>query len=149
MTRVVRQLGMAVVILSLHGASALAQTWQPAPTAPFFANMPFLLTDGSVMVHQGNTSQWWRLTPDAFGDYAHGTWTPLPSMPAGYGPLYYASAVLPDGRLLVMGGEYNLGSGQIETNRGAIFDPTTNAWSPISAPGGWQLIGDAPSAVLA
>ena len=31
-------------------------------------------------------------------------------MPAGYGPLYFGSAVLPDGRYIVEGGEYNNGN---------------------------------------
>jgi outer membrane protein assembly factor BamB len=68
-------------------------------------------------------------------------------MPSGYAPLYYASAVLPDGRLVVVGGEYNNNS-QAETNLGAIYDPAANAWTSISAPSGWTNIGDAASVVL-
>jgi hypothetical protein len=38
--------------------------------------------------------------PDIHGSYVNGTWSPIASMPAGYGPLYFGSAVLPDGRVV-------------------------------------------------
>src|SRR5579864_9356411 len=71
-------------------------------------------------------------------------------MQPGYGPEYFASAVLADGRLVVIGGEYNIPctSSRIETTLGAIYDPTTNTWTPLSAPNGWLAIGDAPNTVL-
>ena len=47
------------------------------------------------------------------GNYANGTWSQLASLPVingtQYAPLYFASAVLPDGRVLIMGGEFNGG----------------------------------------
>jgi len=91
---------------------------------------------------------WWRLTPDSSGSYLTGTWSQLASMPSGYGPLYYASAVLPNGQVVVNGGEYNLGNTQVETNLGAIYNPVTNTWRSLAAPTGWTAIGDAPSVVL-
>ena len=73
-------------------------------------------------------------------------------MPDSYAPTFYASAVLPDGRLAIAGGEYNKGD-RVETNLGAIYDPVANTWSPIAPPSGgtgnWAEIGDAPSEVLA
>jgi len=60
--------------------------------------------------------------------------------------LYYASAVLADGRVFVAGGEYSDAGG--DTNKAEIFDPIVNTWSSISAPAGWGIIGDAPCAVL-
>jgi hypothetical protein len=120
----------------------------PGPSAAFI----FLLTDGTVMVHdQGGTAQnWYRLTPDNTGSYICGTWTALASIPNSfaYGPTYYASAVLPDGRLIIEGGEYNQGGPQVETNKGAIYNPTTNQWLPVRPPPGWTSIGDAQSVVL-
>ena len=68
-------------------------------------------------------------------------------MPSGYAPLYFASAVLADGRLIVEGGEYNFFN-LVETNLGAIYDPATNKWTSITAPSGWSEIGDAPGSVL-
>jgi len=136
-------------------ASSLeAQTWTTltnAPPAPLGTAM--LLTDGTVMA-QGMTSvgygtgNWYRLTPNASGSYANGTWSTLASMPSGYAPLYYASAVLADGKVVVVGGEYN-GSSQSESNKGAIYNPAANTWTSISPPSGWTYIGDAPGIVLA
>ena len=59
------------------------------------------------MVADSGCQDWWKLTPDEFGSYVNGTWTQLASLPDGYSPLYYASAVLPDGRVIIEGGEYN------------------------------------------
>ena len=73
----------------------------------------FQLTDGQVLVQEENpsnaagTGNWWVLTPDSSGSYQNGTWSQVESMPSGYAPQYYASAVLPDGRLVIEGGEYN------------------------------------------
>jgi hypothetical protein len=89
-----------------------------------------------------------RLTPDNSGSYVNGTWSSIASLPTGYGPLYYASAVLPDGRVIINGGEYN-SCVQDWTNKGAIYDPIANSWSSVAAPSGWSTIGDAQSVVLA
>jgi hypothetical protein len=116
-----------------------------------------LLTDGRVLVQdqgpsESGTRRWWILSPDRFGSYLRGTWTHAASLPAGYGPISFASAVLPDGRVLIEGGEDNLGHSLVETNQGAIYDPVANRWTSVQPPengsGGWAHIGDAPSAVL-
>ena len=72
-----------------------------------------LESDGTVLVHDepdnnttGGTSAWYKLTPDSKGSYIDGTWSKIASMPAEYTPLYFASAILPDGRMIVEGGEY-------------------------------------------
>src|SRR5262249_4055019 len=110
---------------------------------------------GRVMVHQYGDPQhngqgmnsWWALTPDANGSYLNGTWSQLGSMSSNYGPLYFASAVLPDGRVIVEGGEYNFLI-FTETNQGSIYNPVTNAWTSVNPPVGWTQIGDSPGAVL-
>jgi len=116
-----------------------------------------LLTDGSVMIqdqgpNNSGTGNWWKLTPDTTGNYANGAWTQLASMPSGYAPLYDAEAVLPDGRVIVEGGEYNNGN-LVWTNLGAIYDPVANAWTAVAPPDGgtgqWVRIGDGPGTVLA
>ncbi len=115
---------------------------------------PLLLTDGTVMAANCGTPDWYRLTPDITGSYANGTWTKIASLPVisgtQYAPLYHASAVLPDGRVIIMGGEYN-NFYPVWTNLGAIYSPSSNTWAPVSAPSGssWGLIGDAQSVVLA
>src|SRR5438477_2111091 len=108
---------------------------------------PILLTDGTVMLQDHGCQDWWKLTPDSTGNYLNGTWTQLASTPAGYSPLYHASAVLPDGRVIIEGGEYNF-LVPTWTNQGAIYDPTTNTWTPVTPPSGWSTIGDAQSVVL-
>jgi hypothetical protein len=125
-----------------------AQSWSALNNkASFNASTALLLTDGTVLVQQIQAGAWWRLTPDNTGSYINGTWTSIASMPSGYGPLYYASAVLPDGRLLVEGGEYNCCGGS-EVTLGAIYDPAVNAWTSVSPPSGWTYIGDSPSVIL-
>jgi hypothetical protein len=101
------------------------------------------------MVHStDDPSTWWRLTPDLGGSYVDGTWTELAPMPAGYEPLFFASAVLPSGLVIVVGGEYNRDQ-PVETTLGAIYDPVADAWTPVDGPTSWTAIGDAPSVVLA
>lgn len=106
-----------------------------------------LLTDGTVIAHTPSSVNWSRLTPDASGSYVNGTWSPIASMPTGYSPLYYASALLPDGRVVVMGGEYIAGHA-VWSNKGAIYNPVANTWAALTAPSGWNNIGDAQCCVL-
>lgn len=142
-----RPLVMALMVLSLSNL-ALSQKWQKLKHQPTFqTDTALMLTDGRVMVHEYNTPNWWALTADQSGSYLNGTWSKLGSMPSSYAPLYFASAILPDGRVLVEGGEYNF-LNQDETNLGAIYDPTTNKWKAVNPPSGWGEIGDSPSVVL-
>jgi len=85
----------------------------------FGAANPLLLTDGTVMVQNGGCQDWWRLTPDDAGSYVNGTGSELASLPSGYSPLYHSSAVLPDGRVIIEGGEYNFFN-PVWTAQGAI-----------------------------
>src|SRR5579862_9389715 len=148
-----RNFGIAVVALVMSGI-AIAQepvavgTWTKLKNQPTFqTDQALLLTDGTVMMHQYNSGNWWKLTPTNTASYAAGTWTQLASMPSGYAPLYFASAVLPDGRVLVEGGEYNNLIGD-DTNLGAIYDPVANTWTKVNPPAGWTYIGDSPAVVL-
>ena len=131
-------------------ARAMGSGWQPVTSQGTWSNGPFsevLLTDGSVLVHDYCSSNWNRLVPDSTGSYVNGTWQKAAAMSSTYGPLYDASAVLPDGKVLVNGGEYNFCNGD-ETPLGAIYDPVANSWTSVSAPSGWSRIGDAQSVVL-
>jgi hypothetical protein len=95
----------AVSFLSIGpGISHAAGTWTPT-NAPAAMSTAWLLTDGRVMAQQYCTNHWWALSPDAFGNYSTGTWRQLADTPTSFAPLYYASAVLPNGKLIVMGGE--------------------------------------------
>jgi hypothetical protein len=148
-------LRIVAIALTLLASSALASAqapitskWLKLKNPPtFLPDTALLLTDGTVMVHQYNSNKWWRLTPDITGSYVNGTWSALASMQSGYAPLYFASAVMADGRVLVEGGEYN-NLQQDETNLGSIYDPTTNSWTPVNPPSGWKTIGDSPAVIL-
>ena len=115
---------------------------------PFDTDSANLLTDGTVLVHEYGTPNWWRLTPDINGSYLNGTWSQVASMQPSYGPLYFANAVLPDGRVIVEGGEYNFLQ-PVWTNKGAIYNPVTNVWTVVNPPIGWANIGDSPGIVQA
>src|SRR5205823_14086444 len=105
---------------------------------PNGALLSFLLTDGSVMSQGNGSSDWWKLTPDIFGSYLNGNWSQLATLPAGYVPDDFASAVLADGRVVIEGGEYN--NGQFElTNKGAIYNPLANTWTSLAPPAGWDF----------
>ncbi len=146
--KMLRVLGIGLVMLTWAGL-AQAQTWTSLTNQPtFLTDTSVLLTDGTVMTHQYNSPTWWRLTPDNTGSYLNGTWTQLASMQSTYAPLYFASVVLRDGKVLVEGGEYN-NLIQDETNMGAIYDPVANTWTKVNPPTGWSEIGDSPAVVLA
>jgi hypothetical protein len=121
-------------------------TWGPLAHQPTFgAGTMLLLTDGTVMCQNSDTNQWWKLTPDNTGSYVNGTWSALANGPNS--PLYFASAVLRDGRIFVAGGEYNAGV-STDLLAAEIYNPVTNAWTSITTPAGWTNIGDAPSCVF-
>jgi len=139
------------------GPAATASPWTPLVNPPPFGTPGTMLleSDGTVLVHNepdndttGGTNIWWRLTPDANGSYVDGTWSQIASMPADYTPLYFASAILPDGRMIVEGGEY-IGENAVWSNQGAIYNPVTNSWASVAPPRGWTNMGDAASDVLA
>jgi hypothetical protein len=117
---------------------------RPAPNA---SNTMLLETDGSVLMEGGGvTNTWYRLTPSSSGSYIQGTWSQVASM--NLPRLYYASNVLPDGRVLVLGGEYSGALGQQnDSSAGEIYNPVTNAWSTIATYPGTSF-GDEPTAML-
>jgi hypothetical protein len=147
-----------VLVVSLTGLNvAGAQSWtalnhQPCSTGQpcFLPGTALLLTDGTVIAEGTFTGNWYQLTPDDSGSYVNGTWSQLASLPAGYSPLYFASAVLPDGRVIIEGGEFNYGTNPpASTTLGAIYEPISNTWTSVAPPPGWCCIGDAQSVVLA
>ncbi|HLY02228.1 MAG TPA: kelch repeat-containing protein [Candidatus Cybelea sp.] len=108
------------------------------------ADTMILLTDGTVLVHdavQGEddhqkitngAKNWWRLTPNAAGSYNNGQWSgPFPMLNARQ---YFASGVMKDGRVFVVGGEYSDAYPQDGCALGEIFDPQSNTWSAMNKP---------------
>ena len=133
-------------------------------TGPFTAlvNQPpepgyltLLLTDGSVLMQSVNDAGvFYQLSPDSEGNYVGGSWRRISSPPAGYAPYAAAEAVLADGRVLFVGGEYNQNNYKLPfapsglTNMSGVYDPAVDRWQMIAPPPGVAYIGDAPSAVL-
>jgi len=116
---------LLVLFLALAGWPTRAEAQWVGLTNAFpsgFAEHCLLLTDGTVMCHEYNTNKWHRLKPDSNGSYQNGTWDApgftVANMPnandptigcvnCAYRPLFFASQVLADGRVVVIGGEYN------------------------------------------
>lgn len=141
-------LGTSLLILVICSASGLAQSWTRIQIPFNVGGAMLLLTDGTVLIQQQNSGSWWVLTPQKFTmAYSTGTFAVTGVLPAGYVPKFFASAVLPDGRAIVEGGEYNNGV-KDWTTLGAIYDPVAKSWVSVAPPSGWTKIGDAPSVVL-
>ena len=129
-----------IVVLALALPPALVgASWTPlANPAPGAAGVMMLLTDGTVMVQrqQGSSDffHWMRLTPDAQGSYIKGTWTQNPIAPMSTPRFGFASHVLPNGKVWILGGEYSgTGLAENDTPTGEIYDPVANSWSPIAS----------------
>ena len=155
-----RMLAVALAVLTLGRSFATCQNWQPLTNQPSFSpGAVLLLTDGTVLAHSEpnclnctstDYNSWFKFTPDSIGSYVNGTWTQV-AAPTGYAPLYFGSVVLPDGRVVIEGGEYDCSSGTCNaawTNQGAIYDPVKNVWTSVAPPTGWKTIGDAQSVIL-
>jgi hypothetical protein len=147
--------GMAISFGAGAGAAtppvSAGGQWQllSANPLPFYPQAAMVLTDGSVMLQEVTSDQWWRLRPDASGNYLNGTYEKTPLAPNGYAPTYPCRAILPDGRMLVEGGEY-MGTNPVpvETNQGAVYDPVADSWTSVTPPPGATNIGDRPCTVM-
>jgi hypothetical protein len=130
---------------------AKSGTWTDVGCLPFKKGPwgEMLMTDGTVIIldYCTNPAQWYKLTPDSTGNYTDGTWTSIAEMPSGYSPLFFAQQVLPNGNVIINGGEYN-DCDSDWGNGGALYDYTANTWSTVTAPSGWKSIGDAESVIL-
>jgi hypothetical protein len=102
-----------------------------------------LLPNGDVMVQgPGVANTWYELQPNATGSYLNGTWNQLASMKETR--LYFGSAVLPNDKVFVLGGEY-----PSFDNTGELYNIATNTWSSTaSIPTPDQSFGDDPTVTL-
>jgi hypothetical protein len=142
--RLVVSAGLAALGSSLFAAGTWSSFTAPAGFNPV---VTMVLTDGKVLMAEDYSSaEWWTLTPTATGNYSGGTFTKMTNAPVWR--TYYGHAVLPDGRVIITGGEY-VSNSAVWTNRCDIFDPQANTWTNIPAPAGWANIGDPPHSVLA
>ncbi|HEX4159583.1 MAG TPA: hypothetical protein VHY79_14025 [Rhizomicrobium sp.] len=145
-----RHFGIALALAALVLAPGLATAQKVVllkNQPPGGAWVTYQMTDGTVLAQSGDENTWYKLTPDNTGSYVNGSWTQVASLQPGYQPLYFAGAVLADGRLVITGGEYNQNNFAF-TNQGAVYDPLKNVWTVLKPPKGWKWIGDSPSSVL-
>ena len=125
--------------------AGFANGWQKLANQPAAnASTMFLLMDGRVLMNDWESTRWWLLTPDANGSYLNGTWSPTADSIDDR--LYFASAVLANGRVIVSGGEYSNTGGFDKTE---VYDPLKDKWTKRPTLTGWTYVGDAPSIVLA
>jgi hypothetical protein len=118
-----------------YATAASAAGWTPLVNRPSVNSIQLmiLLTDGSVMVHTFDDGQTWvKLTPDAKGSYINGTWVTLGKMITPR--LYFASQILQNGNLWLMGGEYT--GPFFDANWGPqaeIYNTVSNSWSEAAS----------------
>ncbi|WP_107655422.1 Kelch repeat-containing protein [Nocardia suismassiliense] len=127
----------------------VADTWRPTGSMarPRFDNTATVLRDGTVLVTGGGYSGWvagWVFN-------AHNDWTTERYNPATGGwtresdlscaRLFHCAVLLPDGRVLVLGGA-NAPTGLLTGYRSAeLYDPRTRKWQPAAgtATGRWAF----------
>ncbi len=136
---------------ALEDRSLLSATWMNLtnvePTES--AQMSLMLPNGDALVHaatgSGSTGSavWYLLKPDATGGYQNATWSQTGSM--NVARLYFGSAVLPNGNVFAVGGEY--ASDESDSNSAEIYNLTTGLWTSVS-PDPQSHVGDEPTEVL-
>jgi hypothetical protein len=111
------------------------------------AQLMILLPDASVLVHSGQLdgSTWYKLSP-VNGSYVSGVWTSPPHMNVQRS--FFASNVLPNGNLWVLGGEYSSDGNLSRTAE--MYNTVAGTWA---LPGTVQSFpqanfGDDPTAML-
>lgn len=131
-----------------HILCLLPGSWTKIASEPGFAvaSTMFLMTDGTVLLQEGNGTRWKKLTPDAGGSYINGSWSDIAPMHTPR--LYYASGILGDGRLIVCGGEYEGTNTAVRGVKCEIYDPVADTWANLASPPGITQVGDAPCVVL-
>ena len=147
---------LAAALLAGTSLGATAGTVTPLTNKTPFDGViyGFLLTDGTLLFQGGLLQDFYRFKPDNKGSYVKGTLFPAASLPPNYIPYATSGGVLPDGRVLLIGGEYTLVSNNTLnvsfTNKMAIWDPKADTWTMVAPPSGpdWDFIGDSPWTLL-
>src|ERR1700733_2051442 len=131
----------------------MAAKWQNlasppnVPSGAFSAETMLLLTNGNLLVHNAYGQEWLLFQPDPNKGYAGGSWGAVSQMSVPRG--FFASGVLNDGRVFVVGGETST-STTSDISSGDIYDPATNVWTAMrgtSTPPSY-IQGDASACVL-
>ena len=139
---------IAACCFSFFSQSLFAQgTWTAVTNVAPHASGggTLVLSDGSIICKSTSGggdnvgSVYDRLTPDAHGSYANGTWSSIAPMHSTR--LYYSTQLLKNGNVYVAGGEYGTGGSSGET-----YNPLTNVWTSNGAVG--SFVSDANSEIL-
>ncbi len=151
----------AALVLLASTALAHAQSLQTLTNqSPEILIYGFVMTDGTVLAqgqpgpNGGSLNHWFTLTPDNTGSYLNGTWSQVANAP--YAPYAGGGAVLADGRLALIGGEYTSNNFTFTlTRKSAVYSPYTNSWVMPVPPkafqpglGGFTNFGNSPTMVL-
>ena len=109
----------------------LTGIWTPLANTVLVGSLD-LLSDGTVITpRNGSTGgSSFKLIPDASGSYVNGTWSTAAGMSTGR--QYSDQQILPDGRLLVLGGVMGVTNG-VRLNTGVIYDPVANTFTSIAS----------------
>lgn len=114
----------------------VADAWSPMPleNAPAPRYHHSTVSTGDEMIIWGGTGNAFE-TIDAgkIYHYSSNTWTNLSTQDAPF-PISHHSAVWTGSKMVVWGGNANQFF-PYETNQGWIYDPASDLWSPITAPG--------------
>lgn len=128
----------------------MANNWKAISGVPsgLTPDTMLLLSDGSVLVHNAYGAEWWRLRPNA-GKYDAGSWSGPFKM--AHARQFFASGVVKDGRVFVIGAEYLDGSSSpSDSPLAEVFDPVTETWSAMTKPSAYdQINGDVSACILA
>src|SRR5437868_2813975 len=145
-TKKARQQRYRPLLESLESRTLMTGFWtQFQPTNPLGGPAAgiqtlMLLSNGTVMAGQNTApnssinfgaplqTSWFQLPPTSNGQYTASTWTSPSTMNSPR--LYFPTALLPDGRIFAIGGEYSPTTGFV--NSPEIYDPLTNAWSRVA-----------------
>lgn len=130
---------MAASLMTAPPAARAVGSWAHINNFPYsYPSHMLLLTDGSVMVQRDNSTTWYHLQPDSQGHYVQGNWSQFNGM-TDY-RRFYASQVLPNGNVIVAGGEFGDGGSTAE-----LFSPLDNngmgSWTDVTPPASPQLLG--------
>jgi hypothetical protein len=159
MFRKSKSLILAGALLAGTSLGAMAQTVTPLKNGYPYDGIIYgwQLTDGSLLYQGGLLQDFYRFRPDKSGSYLNGTYYLAASLPPDYVPYATSGGVLPDGRVLLIGGEYLMHKAVTNneydlifalTNKMAIYDPVKDTWTPVEPPSNWDFIGDSPWTIL-
>ena len=128
-----RRTGRRPAIEALEGRVVPAGSWTNLAAGgtgpPNGGGAMMLLSDGSLLIQDGSnippTASFFKLSPQAnTGSYVNGSWSAGGTM--NEARLFFATAMLPNGNVFAVGGEYPKFS-----NTAEVYNSTTNSWSYV------------------